>query len=188
MLPDPGTRPTHATRPATHDSPAGLTDDAGMLLQTRPSPIPRLAALVLCATAALGACSSGDDDSADTTSPTSEATSEGGTEAEGDGDVTDALESAAPTGTIEVPSSDGATTIAEYAAGGSSYEPVNASELATILAIIGTDADGYLTEDTVVVRTTVSDSTLLCGTVERLSVSDYSVIPVGPDGVGIACD
>jgi hypothetical protein len=161
-----------------------------MLLQTRPSPIPRLAALVLCATAALGACSSGDDDSADSTSPTSEATSEGSTEAEaqGDGDVTDALESAAPTGTIDVPSSDGATTIAEYAAGGSSYEPANASELATILAIIGTDADGYLTEDTVVVRTTVADSTLLCGTIEQLSVSDYSVIPVGPDGVGIACD
>jgi hypothetical protein len=163
-----------------------LTDDAGMLLQTRPSPIPWLAALVLCATVALGACSSGDDDSADTTAPTSETTSEGG--AEGDGDVTDALESAAPTGAVEVPSSDGATTIAEYAAGGSSYEPANASELATILAIIGTDADGYLTEDTVVVRTTVADSTLLCGTIEQLSVSDYSVIPVGPDGVGIACD
>lgn len=158
-----------------------------MLLRTRTSPIPRLAALVLCATVALGACSSGDDDSADTTSPTSETTSEGGG-AEGDGDVTDALESAAPTGTVEVPSSDGATTIAEYAAGGSSYEPANASELATILALVGTDADGYLTEDTIVVRTTVADSTLLCGTLEQLSMSDYSVIPVGPDGVGIACD
>lgn len=136
---------------------------------------------------ALSACSSGtDSDSADTTTPSAATSEQGG--AEGDGDVVDALEATAPTGTVEVPSGDGATTIADYSAGSSGYEPANESELALILALIGTDADGYLTEDTVVVRTTLADSTLLCGTIEQLSVSDYTVIPVGPDGVGIACE
>lgn len=131
------------------------------------------AALTLAASLALGACGGADED---------------GTATPAGDDVDRALEAAAPTGTVEVPTADGATTIAEYAAGGSSYQPADENELVTILALIGTDADGYLTDDAVVVRTTTADATLLCGTIEQLDIAAYQVIPVGPDGAGIDCE
>ncbi|MEZ5137460.1 MAG: hypothetical protein R2711_01355 [Acidimicrobiales bacterium] len=104
-----------------------------------------------------------------------------------DADVEAALERAAPDGTVEVPSEDGATTIAEYAAGSSGYEPANAEELAQLLAVVGTDADGYLTDDAFVVRTTEADAAVLCLTAEGMDIETYRVIPVRPDGTGVDC-
>lgn len=138
---------------------------------------------------ALGACGDSSDGPADAPAaadaPDGGSTPDGGS-ASGD-DVTDALEAQTPSETVAVPPADGATTIADYAAGGSSYEPADPAELAQILAIVGTDADGYLTDDVVVVRTSAADATLLCKTADRLGVSTYSVIPVLPDGTGVDC-
>jgi hypothetical protein len=144
---------------------------------------PVLASALVLTSLLLAAC--GSDDASSPSPAAADAGAE--TSAGSDGDVVDALEAAAPEGTVEVPSDAGATTIAEYAAGSSGLEPADPEELAMILAIVGTDADGYITDDAVVVRTTVADSTLLCGSAERLDITTYQVIPVGPDGVGIAC-
>ena len=140
--------------------------------------------LVTVGSLALGACGDSSDRAADATTPASDTTGGGST---GGDDVTEALEAQTPAATVEVPSADGATTITDYASGASSYEPSDPQELAQILAIIGTDADGYLTDSVVVVHTTAADATLVCKTVERLAISSYTVVPVLPDGTGVDC-
>ena len=158
---------------------AGWADDAAM--RRRPFAL----TLTLAAALTLAACGGSSDDDGSTPSdpPVS------GTETDGttDGDVTEALEGALPEGTVDVPSEEGATTIAEWAAGGSSVEPADPTELTQILAMVGTDADGYFTDDAIVVRTTEADAALLCGTVEGLDIDSYQVIPVLPDGTGVDC-
>jgi hypothetical protein len=147
---------------------------------------PRIPASILAAalsgTLLLGACGgSSDDASTPTTAPSSASGGGAGADAE------DALASQVPDATVEVPSADGATTIAEYAAGGSSFEPADPSELAKVLAMVGTDAEGYITDDAIVVEQSEADATLLCGTVDGLGISTYTVIPVLPDGTGVDC-
>ncbi|MBK6858285.1 MAG: hypothetical protein IPG97_17470 [Microthrixaceae bacterium] len=142
-----------------------------------------LALFTVCVLA-LGACGDSTDRASD--APTNAKDTSGGGSAVGE-DVTEALEAQTPDATVEVPSADGATTIADYAAGGSSYEPSDPQELAQILALIGTDADGYLTDNVVVVHTTAADATLLCKTADRLAISSYTVVPVLPDGIGVDC-
>lgn len=148
---------------------------------------PRVLAAILAAalsgTLALGACGGSSDGASPPTSAAPAGTSSGGS---GD-DVTDALEAGMPEATVEVPPADGATTIAEYAAGGSGFEPADAEELALVLSIVGTGAEGYVTEDTIVVQQSAADATLLCGTVDGLGISTYTVIPVLPGGTGVDC-
>lgn len=151
-------------------------------------PSPRtLIALLAVSAALLGAgCSSGGDDSS--SDPTAAASDGGDSSSSSAGDSLDeALESQAPTDTVDVPSEDGSTSIVDYAAGGSSYEPADEAELASILAVVGTQADGYLTDDAVVVRTTKADAAVWCLTFERLGLDAYEFIPVLPDGTGLAC-
>ena len=142
------------------------------------------ATLLALVSLTLGACGSGGG-SAGSPSGTDKAAEPSGSDA-GE-DLTEALEAGTPTDTVDVPSEDGATTIEAYAAGGSSYEAADPAELAQLLAIVGTDADGYLTSDTVVVRTSAADATLLCKTADGLDISTYTVIPVLPDGTGVDC-
>lgn len=141
-------------------------------------------ALLLSASLALAACGGSSDRASDGAADGSSADATAPT---GDTDVDEALADAAPDGEVDVPSEDGATTIADYSSGGSSYEPADPTELAQILAVVGTDADGYLTDDAIVVRTTEADIALLCGTVERLGLDAYRVVPVRPDGTGVDC-
>lgn len=144
-----------------------------------------IAATTVSGTLLLGACGgSSDDASTPTTAAPDPAESSSGEGGEG---VDDALASQVPDETVEVPSADGATTIAEYAAGGSGFEPADADEVAQVLAIVGTDADGYITADAIVVTRSEADATLLCGTVDGLGISTYTVIPVLPDGTGVDC-
>lgn len=145
-------------------------------------------ALLAAASLSLAACGgSSDDGDATTDEATTEATDAATTDGATDDDVTEALESQVPEGTVDVPSEDGATTIADWAARGSSTEPADPEELTQIIAVVGTDADGWFTDDAIVVRTTEADAALLCGTVEGLSVDTYQVIPVLPDGTGVDC-
>lgn len=149
------------------------------------SPRTLIAVLVISA-ALLGAgCSSGGDDASST--PTTASSGSGASSGSAGDSLDEALESQAPTDTVEVPSEDGATSIVDYASGGSSYEPADETELASILAVVGTQADGYLTDDAVVVRTTKADATVWCLTFERLGLDAYEFIPVLPDGTGVAC-
>jgi hypothetical protein len=156
-------------------------DDLGMRRTSSLTLAPAALALALL----LGACGSSGSDAADPAA--TDATSGASSDATAGDDVTDALEESVPTDTVEVPSEDGATTIADYAAGGSSYEPADPTELATVLSLIGTDADGYLTDDAIVVRAEEADASLWCATTERLGLSTYQFIPVLPDGTGVAC-
>lgn len=134
----------------------------------------------LAALLSLGACGSGS--AASDTEPAPAAT-----ETSSSSDVEAALESQTPTGTVEVPSADGATTIAEYSQGSSGYESPAPEELAQILAIVGTDADGYLAGDAVVVQASEADATLWCKTAEIAGYETLTLIPVLADGVGVDC-
>jgi hypothetical protein len=145
---------------------------------------PRALIALLAVTAALVGAGCGSDGADSSPAPTT--ASDGSADLAG-ASVDEAIESQVPTETVEVPSEDGATTVAEYAAGGSGYEPADERELASILAIVGTQADGYLTDDAVVVRTTKADAAVWCLTFERLDLSSYTVVPVLPDGTGVAC-
>ena len=178
---DAGKSTTYAQHSPTHDSLRLPADHQDMPHRRRSSLI---LTLVTVGSLALGACGDSSDRAADATTPASDTT--GGGSTGGDG-VTEALEAQTPAATVEVPSADGATTITDYASGASSYEPSDPQELAQILAIIGTDADGYLTDSVVVVHTTAADATLVCKTAERLAISSYTVVPVLPDGTGVDC-
>lgn len=143
-----------------------------------------LAVIALCGALVLGACSSSDSDKTSQPDPT-EATGQSGS---GNADVEEALEAQTPTGTVEVPSADGALTIADWAAGGSEVEVADPAELATVIALVGTDADGYITADAIVVNTSEADATLWCEATKRSNLSTYRFIPVLPDGSGVACE
>jgi len=158
---------------------AGRADDPVMTRR------PLALALLLVASLVLAACGGSSDAASDPPSSASADAADGG--AVDDAGVEAALEQAAPDGTVEVPSEDGATTIAEYSAGSSGYEPANAEELAQLLAVVGTDADGYLTDDAFVVRTAEADAAVLCLTAEGMDIETYRVIPVRPDGTGVDC-
>lgn len=146
-----------------------------------------LTSLLLASTLVLGACGSSDSgaDEPDTTVD-AEASTGADTRAGAGADVEDALEAQSPDGRIEVPSADGAVTIADYAAGG--IELDGAEDIAMVLSMVGTDATGYITDDTIVVERSEADATLLCGTIERLDVTAYRVVPVLPDGSGVDCE
>jgi len=149
---------------------------------TRPALL--ITALLSVSVLSISGCSDGGDSDG---APSSQGqSSQNTTQESGDG-VTEALEAETPTDTVDVPSADGAVPIAEYAAGGSDYEPADPQELAQILSIAGTDADGYLTADAVVIRTSAADATLLCKTADGMGISSYTVIPVLPDGTGVDC-
>lgn len=161
----------------------GCPDDPAMGTNLRTA-----TALAIAATLVLGACSGGDDDDSAAEDAPAAAAAGADTDAGGEVDVEAALEAQTPEGTVDVPSPDGALTIADWAAGGSTVEPADPEALVQILAIAGTDADGYITDDAVVIRTTEADATLLCATGERLPSDTYRIVPVLPDGTGVACD
>ena len=141
-----------------------------------------LAVLLLSGGLLVGACSSDDSGKADGSAKPTTATA-----AQGDTDVEAALEATAPDGSVEVPSADGATTIADYSQGSSGFEPADPDELSQILALVGTDADGYITDDAVVVNASEADASLWCKTAEQLGIDTYTLIPVRPDASGVDC-
>lgn len=146
-----------------------------------------LAAAALVASLLLAGCGGddGSDEAADRTADPSAAESPaGGEPLEG---VDEALEAASPDATVAVPSDEGALTIEAWASGGSTVEPTDPEELAMIMALVGTDAEGFITEDAVVVQASEADATLWCGSVARLDVSTYRLVPVLPDGTGVDC-
>ena len=163
-------------------APGGSAEDRPMR-----SPRTLLAIVALGAALLLGACGSGSSGTDDAATPGTEASGSTDTTASS-ADVEDALESQLPDETVEVPSADGATTIADWAAGGVEIDEAEANDLASILALVGTDADGYFTDDTLVIHREAADATLLCEYAKRAGLTHFEVIPVLPDGTGVACD
>jgi hypothetical protein len=146
-----------------------------------------LAAAVLLVPLVLGACG-GDDDGGSSGGPTTAAPAEGGSS---DASLDEALADAAPDATVEVPSEDGAVSIADFRSGERYDDVASPDDLAMVFAVVtgvsGSDIDGYITDDAVVVRVDEADIAVLCGAIARVDTGSRTVIPVRPDGTGVDC-
>jgi hypothetical protein len=134
----------------------------------------------------LAACGGGSDDDAGSTSGSdapAEASGGDATEEGGDDDGGD------DGGSVEVPSPDGAITIADYMAGGSVADQADPSELQIVLGVVGTDADGYIAgTDVVVTEDADQDAQFLCIAKDTANLDTYRIIPVDAAGNAIDCD
>lgn len=145
-----------------------------------------LAALTTAFALTLAACG-GSDDASSSAGPATDDGPAAAAPAGAADELDAALAEAVPEGTVEIPSADGAVTIEEFAFGGTDIDLPDEHEITAILAFVGTDADGYIADDAVVVKTSEADAAVLCRVLATIDVERYRVVPVLPDGSGVDC-
>jgi hypothetical protein len=135
----------------------------------------------------LAACGGGSDDDA-TAASGGDATEQSSGSDTGSDDAGSDDSGSDDGGSVEVPSPDGAITIADFMANGGPDDVEDFSELQIALGVVGTDADGYIAgTDLVVTVDAEQDAQFLCIAADTSNLDTYRIIPVDADGNAIDC-